>query len=57
MQWGPRNVWMSCDGKLAVSTGRFRDPEDQVGTFVTVWQQQQRGEYRWLYDTGVVDDP
>lgn len=56
--WVPRSVWMSCDGTLAVSTGRSRDPEGLLGTFVTVWQRQQGGnEYRWIYDTGAVDDP
>ena len=36
VQWGARSVWMSCDGALAVSQGRFREPDGTVGTFVTV---------------------
>lgn len=56
--WAPRAVWMSCDGTLAVSTGRSRDAEGLFGTFVTVWQRQPGGgEYRWIYDTGAPDDP
>jgi hypothetical protein len=56
--WAPRSVWMSCDGSLAVSTGRSRDPEGLVGSFVTVWQRQPSGEdYRWIYDSGMPDDP
>lgn len=57
VQWAASSVWMSCDGKLAVSRGRFRDPEGLVGTFVTVWQRQDDGAYRWIYDIGASDDP
>ena len=57
VQWGPRAVWMSCDGTLAVSRGRFIDPDGTVGTFVTVWQRQTDESYRWIYDGGVPDDP
>ncbi len=55
--WAPRAVWMSCDGKLAISRGRLREPDGRVGTFVTVWQQQGNGDYRWIYDIGGLDDP
>lgn len=55
--WAPRAVWMSCDGKLAVSRGRLREPDGRVGTFATVWQQQDSGDYRWIYDIGGIDDP
>lgn len=57
VRWNPRAVWMSCDGLLAVSQGRFRDADDKVGNFVTVWERQRDGEYRWTYDAGVLDDP
>ena len=57
VQWGARTVWMSCDGALAISRGRFRDPAGMVGTFVTVWQRQGNDEYRWIYDVGAPDDP
>lgn len=57
VQWAPKAIWMSCDGELAVSQGRFRDPDGEVGTFVTVWQRQADDSYRWLYDGGVADDP
>jgi len=55
--WGPRDVWMSCDGALAVSQGRFRYPDGLVGTFVTVWKRQSDEQYLWVYDAGFVDDP
>ncbi|MFN2098990.1 hypothetical protein [Altererythrobacter sp. MF3-039] len=57
VQWAPRAVWMSCDASLAVSTGRFRYPNDLVGQFVTVWQRQANDDYRWVYDGGSPDDP
>lgn len=57
VQWAPRSIWMSCDGELAVSFGRFRNPDDQIGHFGTVWQRQPGGEYRWVYDGGAPDDP
>ncbi len=57
IQWAPRSVWMSCDGALAVSRGRSRDADGIVGTFVTVWQRQADGEYRWIYDVGAPDVP
>ncbi len=55
--WAPRAVWMSCDGKLAVTRGRLREPDGKVGTFATVWQQQSNGDYRWIYDIAGLDDP
>ncbi|WP_427969129.1 hypothetical protein [Altererythrobacter sp.] len=57
VQWEPRSIWMSCNGALAVSQGRFRDPDGVVGTFVTVWQRQSNDQYRWIYDTGAPDNP
>lgn len=57
VRWNPQSVWMNCGGGTAVSRGRFRDPEGKVGDFVTVWQRQQDGQYRWTYDVAVLDDP
>lgn len=58
VQWSPRTVMMSCDGKLAVSQGRFLDPEGFVGTFVTVWTRENNEDaYHWAYDVGGRDDP
>lgn len=56
-QWSPRQVVMSCDAALAVSFGRFRDAEAMVGDYVTIWQRQPDGEYRWIYDVDGRDDP
>jgi hypothetical protein len=57
VQWSPRVVVMSCDGALAVSKGRFREPDGTVGNFVTVWERQADGEYRYVFDVGGADDP
>lgn len=57
VQWEPRAVVMSCDGAVAVSKGRFRDPDGTVGNFVTVWERQTDGEYRYVFDAGGPDVP
>lgn len=57
VQWEPRAVAISCDGALAVSQGRYRDPQGKVGNFITVWQRQDDGSYRWTYDVGGEDVP
>ncbi len=57
VQWAPRVVVLSCDGALAVSQGRYRDPQGKVGNFVTVWERQESGEYRYVYDAGGDDVP
>lgn len=57
VRWAPGEVWSSCDGSLAVSFGRSRQPDGVVGSYVTVWQRQRNGDYRWIYDTGTPDDP
>lgn len=57
VQWSPRVVAMSCDGATAVSKGRFRNPDGTVGNFVTVWERQADGEYRYVFDAGGEDNP
>jgi hypothetical protein len=57
VQWEPRVVVMSCDGALAVSQGRYREPDGTVGNFATVWERQPDGEYRYIFDVGGDDVP
>lgn len=57
VQWAPRVVVMACDGATAVSQGRYRDPAGKVGTFVTVWERQPDGAYRYVYDVAGDDVP
>ena len=55
--WKPRTVVMSCDGAVAVSQGRMREPDGTVGNFVTVWERQPDGAYRYVFDAGGPDVP
>jgi len=50
--WQPHQVWMSCDGSLAMTKGAWQRPEGLNGYFTTVWQRQKDGEYRWVMDQG-----
>ncbi|MGB3167290.1 MAG: hypothetical protein WBA68_11000 [Alteraurantiacibacter sp.] len=55
--WTPNTVWSSCDGTLAVSFGRLRNPDGKVGSYVTTWELQGDRNYKWTYDIGALDDP
>jgi hypothetical protein len=55
--WKARTVVMSCDGAVAVSQGRLREPDGTVGNFVTVWERQSDGQYRFVFDVGGADVP
>jgi len=57
VSWAPTSVWTSCDGSLAVSFGRYQQPDGIVGSYVTVWKLQRDGEYEWTYDMGGPDNP
>jgi len=57
VQWEPRTVVLSCDGAMAVSQGRFVDPDGKVGNFVTVWERQADNTYRYTFDAGGEDVP
>ena len=50
--WGPDAAWSSCDGSFAVTTGEAAYPGGRKGRFLTVWQRQTDGEYRWVLDQG-----
>jgi len=51
VKWQPYEVWMSCDGSLAVTKGAWQRPEN-VGYFTTVWRRQKNGTYKWILDQG-----
>jgi hypothetical protein len=51
VKWQPYEVWMSCDGSLAVTKGAWQRPKG-VGYFTTVWQRQKNGSYKWVLDQG-----
>ena len=65
VKWQPHKVFMSCDGKTAVTTGAWQRPDGSVGYFTTVWQWIPKdkpdprfpnvmgdGEWKWVMDHG-----
>ena len=50
--WGPDAAWSSCDGSFAVTTGEAAFPDGRKSRFLTVWQRQKDGDYRWVIDQG-----
>lgn len=57
LKWDVRNVWMSCDATMAISSGRYVDGKGIVGSYATVWERQPDLDYRWVYDLAMPDDP
>lgn len=51
VSWQPTEVWSSCDGSLVVSHGAWQRP-NSVGYFTTIWQRQDDGKYKWVFDHG-----
>ena len=49
--WQPHEVWMSCDGALAVSRGAWQRGS-AAGHFITIWRRQEDGTYKWVFDDG-----
>ncbi len=52
VSWQPYHVWSSCDGSLAVTRGAWQRENGSFGYFVTIWQRQNDGSYRWALNTG-----
>ncbi len=52
IRWWPAHSFVSCDGRTAVNTGPWVQP-DSHGFFTTVWQKTEAG-WRWAYDGGDV---
>ena len=49
--WHTTQVWMSCDGSVAVTHGEWqRAPA--VGWYITVWRRQKGGGYKWVLAQG-----
>ena len=50
LRWSPNASYVSCDGKMAVNTGPWRNANGrQRGFFTTVWEQE-KGRWRWISD-------
>lgn len=52
VMWWPARSFVSCDGTVVVNTGPWVRPGNRRGYFVTVWQHQADGNWRWLLDDG-----
>jgi hypothetical protein len=53
LTWQPYQVWSSCDGSLAVTSGAWQRPNGAAGRFTTVWQRQGRRDgYKWVFNEG-----
>ena len=52
VRWQPHQVWMSCDGSLAVTKGAWQRPDGSQGYFTTVWERQKDRSYKWVLDQG-----
>ena len=50
--WEPDQVWASCDGSFALSSGPATHPNGKRTRFATIWQRQDNGDYRWVLDQG-----
>jgi hypothetical protein len=48
-QWSPEAVWMSCDSRVAVSHGKYVEPDGTWGYYATAWVRERDGGYRWTY--------
>lgn len=51
VKWQPHQVWSSCDGSIGVTRGAWQAGE-ATGWFTTIWQRQQKGQYKWIMDQG-----
>ncbi|QLC25529.1 hypothetical protein HFP57_11210 [Parasphingopyxis algicola] len=52
VMWWPARSFVSCDGAMAVNIGPWVRPGPRHGYFITVWERQADGEWRWLLDDG-----
>ncbi len=52
VSWSPSIVYVSCDGRLAASTGNWKRPDGSVGYFTTLWRRDKKGRWQWILDHG-----
>jgi ketosteroid isomerase-like protein len=51
--WEPEKVEVLDSGTLALSTGPVRDPAGKlIGTFTSIWRQEEPGRWRIVFDRG-----
>ena len=52
VSWQVHRVYVSCDGRLAATTGAAQWPGGSHGRFTTIWRKQPDGHWRWIADEG-----
>jgi ketosteroid isomerase-like protein len=52
LQWRPAFAGAAASGDLGFTTGPYETSGGGHGTYLTVWQRQPDGEWRWLIDHG-----
>ncbi|MBC2776521.1 nuclear transport factor 2 family protein [Parasphingopyxis marina] len=52
LQWEPAFAGAALSGDLGFTTGPYETADGGHGTYLTVWQRQADGEWRWLIDHG-----
>lgn len=50
-QWHTRQVWMSCDGSIAVTYGAGQQAP-LASWDVTIWRRQKGSSYKWVLEQG-----
>jgi hypothetical protein len=48
ISWSPNASYVSCDGRTAVNTGPWQDPDGRQNGFFTMVWEQQNGRWRWI---------
>jgi hypothetical protein len=64
VRWQPHRIAMSCDGRLALSTGAWQGDGTSTGFFVTIWRQEDQTkrdaetleQWKWVFDHGAALD-
>lgn len=56
-RWAPNSVWSSCNGRSAISFGKFLTPDGITGTYAALWQRQpdRAMPYKWAYRLAAKD--
>ncbi len=52
VRWQPHRVFASCDGTTGVTWRAAQWPDGSHGRFMTIWQRQADGGWKWVLDVG-----
>ena len=51
MSWQAYRAFVSCDGRMAATTGTWRRADGMQGEFVTLWRRDRKGDWKWAFDS------